>query len=163
MSALRAPEAGTRVYREMFLEEIVMAVGPDGPEPAVEDTADEVSRQRRKHWDASLNRPVAGFPDVTLGQVVAEVEGATAPDSGDFRASDELIVPGEDRPADAVRRFLAGRGHTPETIRTVQGYLDLQKALETRRGPDPAKTGEHASHARRVWAIEELQSRLLDD
>jgi hypothetical protein len=147
---VRSPGAGSRdpVYREMFLEEIVMAVGPDGPEPAVEDTADEVSRQRRKHWDASLNRPVDGFPDVTLGQVVAEVEGATVPDSGDFRA---------------VRRFLAGRGHTPETIRTVQGYLDLQKALESRRGPDPARAGDPAAHARRAWAIDELQSRLLDD
>lgn len=152
-----------RVYREMFLEEIVMAAGPDGQAPAVEDAADEVSRQRRKHWDASLNRPVAGFPDVTLRQVVAEVEGATAPDSEVFRAPDELVVPGEDRPADAVRRFLAGRGHAPETIRTVQGYLDLQKALEARRGSRPAGPGAHAHHARRAWVIEELQSRLLED
>jgi hypothetical protein len=147
----------------VFLEEIVMAAGPDGPEPAVEDPADEVSRQRRKHWDAFLNRPVAGFPNMTLRQVVAEVEGATAPVSAGFRAPDELVVPGEDRPGDAVGRFLAGRGHTPETIRTVQGYLDLQKALESRRGPRPVGPGDHASHARRAWVIEELQSRLLDD
>jgi hypothetical protein len=147
----------------MFLEEIVMAAGPDGPEPAVEDAADEVSRQRRKHWDASLNRTVAGFPHVTLRQVVAEVEAATAPDSGVLRAPDELVTPGEDRPADAVRRFLASRGHAPETIRTVQGYLDLQKALEARRGSRPAGSGGPAYHARRAWMIEELQSRLSED
>jgi len=140
-----------------------MAAGPDGPEPAVEDPVDEVGRQRRKHWDASLNRPVAGFPNVTLRQVVAEVEGATAPDSAGCRAPDELVVSRDDRRGDAVGRFLAGRGHTPDTIRTVQGYLDLQKALESRRSSILAGPGDHASHARRAWVIEELQSRLLDD
>lgn len=131
-----------RVYREVFLEESVMAAGPDGPEPAVEDTADEVGRQRRKHWDASLNRPVAGFPDVTLREVVAEVEGATA---------------------EVVRPLLAGRGHSPETISTVQGYLELQRALESRRGSRPTGPIDHAAHARRAWVLEELQSRLLEE
>jgi hypothetical protein len=150
------------VYREVFLEEIVMAAGPDGPEPAVEDAPDELSRQRRKHWDASLNRTVAGFPGLTLRQIVAEVEGSAAPGSGVLRASDELLVAGEDGSADAVHRFLASRGHAPETIRTVQGYLDLQKALGARRGSRPAGSGS-AYRARRAWMIEELQSRLLED
>jgi len=106
---------------------------------------DEVGRQRRKHWQASLNRPVAGFPDVTLRQVVAEVEGGTAPDS-------------------EVSSVLAGRGHTPETIRMVQGYLDLQRALESRHDARrPAESGDRASYARRAWVLEELQSRLLKD
>ena len=131
-----------RVYREVFLEENVMAAGPDGPEPAVEDTADEVGRQRRKHWDASLNRPVAGFPDVTLREVVAEVEGATA---------------------EVVRPLLAGHGYSPETISTVQGYLELQRALESRRASGPTAPSDHAAHARRAWMLEELQSRLLEE
>jgi hypothetical protein len=130
------------VYREVFLEGSVMAAGSDRPEPAVGDTGDEVSRQRRKHWDASLNRPVAGFPDVTLREVVAEVEGATA---------------------DVVLPFLAGQGHSPETISTVQGYLELQRALESRRGSRPTGPIDHAAHARRAWVLEELQSRLLEE
>jgi hypothetical protein len=133
---------GSLVYREVFLEEIDMAAGVDALELAVEDVADEVSRQRRKHWEASLNRPVAGFADVTLRQVVAEVEGTTAV---------------------AVGRFLAGRGHTAETIRTVQDYLELQRALESRRGSRPAGSGDHAAYARRARMLDELQSRLLDD
>jgi hypothetical protein len=130
------------VYREVFLEENVMAAGPDGSEPAVEDTADEVGRQRRKHWDASLNRPVAGFPDVTLREVVAEVEGATA---------------------EVVRPLLAGHGYSPETISTVQGYLELQRALESRRASGPTPPIDHVAHARRAWMLEELQSRLLEE
>jgi hypothetical protein len=130
------------VYREVFLEEIVMAAGVDGPEPAVDDAADEVSRQRRKHWKTSLDRPVAGFPDVTLRQVVAEAEGTTAP---------------------AVGEFLVDRGHTAETIRVVQGYLDLQRALESRRDAPPVEPGDYVTHARRVRVLEELQSRLLED
>jgi hypothetical protein len=152
-----------RVYREVFLEEIVMGAGVGGPEPRVDDVVDEVSRQRRKHWDESLNRPVAGFPDVTLRDVVDEVQGATASDSGVFRPPDQLVVPGEARPVDAVGRFLAGRGHTPETIRTVQGYLDLQRALESRRRSRPTGPGAHEAQARRSWVLEELQSRLLED
>jgi hypothetical protein len=120
-----------------------MDAGADRLEPAAENAADEVSRQRRKHWDESLNRPVAGFPEVTLRQVVDEVEG-------------------DDRPADAVSQLLA-RGHTPETIRTVQGYLELQRALESRRGSRPVGPVDRAAYTRRAWVIEELESRLLED
>jgi hypothetical protein len=150
------------VYREVFLEEIVMGTGLDGSGPTASDAADEVSRQRRKHWDASLNRPVPGFPEMTLAEVVAEVEAATDLDSGVFSAPDELVVPGEDL-AGAVGRFLAGRGHTPATIRTVQGYLDLQRALESQREASPEGLSEGERYALRASVLEELQARLLKD
>jgi hypothetical protein len=138
-----APGRGP-LYSRVFLEEIVMGAGVDGPDPTEDDPADEVGRQRRKHWDASLNCPVAGFPDVTLRQVVAEVEGAAALESEVFGV-------------------LAGRGHSPATIRTVQGYLDLQRALESRHHCSPAEPGDPAPYARRARVLEELQSRLLND
>jgi hypothetical protein len=147
----------------VFLEETGVDAGIDGPEPAAEDTADEVGRQRRKHWDASLNRPVAGFPEMMLREVVAEVEAATALGCGVSGAPAEFVVPGGDLAADAASRFLAGRGHTPTTIRTVQGYLELQRALESRRDSRPASSADQASHARRASLLEELQSRLSKD
>jgi hypothetical protein len=45
----------------------------------------------------------------------------------------------------------------------VQGYLDLQRALDSRRDAHPAEPGDRASYARRAWVLEELQSRLLKD
>jgi hypothetical protein len=151
------------VYREVFLEEIVMGTGLDGSGPTASDAADEVSRQRRKHWDASLNRPVPGFPEMTLAEVVAEVEAATDDDSGVFSAPDELVVPGDDGAAGAVSRFLAGRGHTPATIRKVQGYLELQRALEAQRAASPRGLTEGERYAIRASVLEELQARLLKD
>ena len=139
-----------------------MSTGLDGSEPTTDNAADEVSRQRRKHWEASLNRSVPGFPEMTLAEVVAEVEAATDADSGVFSAPDELVVPGEDC-GGAVSRFLAGRGHTPATIRKVQGYLELQRALEAQRAASPRGLTEGERYAIRASVLEELQARLLKD
>jgi hypothetical protein len=65
---------------------------------------DELAFQRRKHWAASLRRPVPGFAGVTLGQLVAGVRAATAEAGGTLD----------------VTAFLARQGHSPETIESVR-------------------------------------------
>ncbi len=73
------------------------------------DTADEVARQRRKRAEALLDRPVAGFDDLTLRAVVISVLAATEESSG---------------PLD-VERFLAERGHPWHTVELVLASLKV--------------------------------------
>jgi hypothetical protein len=111
------------------------------------DGDDEVAHQRRKHWAASLGKPVPGFPEMTLSNVVADVLAATA-EAG--RTLD-------------VAQFLSGRGHSQETIETVQGYLDLSQPREPWDNREPRVTIDGASGDRRLRAVAQLQAMLLDD
>ena len=111
------------------------------------DGGDEVAHQRRKHWAASLRRPVPRFPATTLGHVVADVLAATVEAGG----------------ALDVTQFLAGHGHSQETIETVRGYLDLSRAREPRSEGEPPAAIEGAASDRRLRAVAQLQAMLLDD
>jgi len=67
------------------------------------DAGDQVGRQRRKRAASLLDRPVAGFEDVTLDDVLRSV----------VSAADEC-----DGPLD-VERFLTERGHVWQTVEMV--------------------------------------------
>lgn len=67
------------------------------------DDNDQVARQRRKRAVAMLDRPVAGFDEITLNDVLRIVVSAT----------DEC-----DGPLD-VERFLTERGHAWQTVEMV--------------------------------------------
>lgn len=71
------------------------------------DSGDEVARQRRKRADALLDRPVAGFDDLTLRDVLISVLAAT----------EESPVPLD------IERFLAERGHAWQTAEMVLASL----------------------------------------
>jgi hypothetical protein len=71
-------------------------------------SGDEVARQRRKRADALLDRPVAGFDDVTLREVLVGVLAATE----------------ESREPLDVERFLAERGHAWQTVEMVLSSLE---------------------------------------
>ncbi|MDQ4132757.1 MAG: hypothetical protein M3179_06010, partial [Actinomycetota bacterium] len=75
----------------------------------IPDDGDEVARQRRKRAAAFLDRPVAGFDDVTLEDVLRSVIAAT----------DEC-----DGPLD-IDDFLAERGHAWQTVEMVQVCLTI--------------------------------------
>ena len=108
---------------------------------------DEVARQRRKHWAKSLNRPVPDFPAMTLRHVVADV----------LAASDEAGG------ALDVAELLTYQGHSQETIETVQGYLDLERATQLRESGEPGAAIDRASGDRRLRAVEQLQAMLRED
>lgn len=111
------------------------------------DREDEVTHQRRKHWDASLMRSVPGFGTVTLSQLVADVRGATA------EAGGNLDVTG----------LLAGQGHSQETIEAVRSYLGLEWPMESRRQDLPSAASGRLSGSRRLRAVERLQALLLEE
>ena len=67
------------------------------------DNGDEVARQRRKRAAGLLDRPVAGFDDVTLSDVLTSVVAAGEESRG---------------PLD-VERFLIERGHAWQTVEMV--------------------------------------------
>jgi hypothetical protein len=73
------------------------------------DSGDEVARQRRKRTEALLDRPVAGFDDITLRDVLICVLAAT-------EESPE--------PLD-VERFLAEQGHVWQTVEVVLTSLQV--------------------------------------
>ncbi len=73
------------------------------------DIADEVARQRQKRAEALLDRPVAGFDDLTLRDVVTSVLAAT----------DESMEPLD------IERFLASRGHAWQTVQMVIASLEV--------------------------------------
>ena len=73
------------------------------------DTGDEVARQRRKRADALLDRPVAGFDDLTLRDVVISV----------LAAMEESATPLD------VEGFLAERGHPWQTVQMVIASLEV--------------------------------------
>jgi hypothetical protein len=67
------------------------------------DSGDEVARQRRKRAQACLDRPVAGYDDLTLRDVIASVLAA------DDESEEQLDV----------ARFLTERGHVWQTVDMV--------------------------------------------
>jgi len=80
---------------------------------------DDLSRQRRKREARVLDREVPDFPGVTVADVLADVlaEGA------------------EDQSALDVPSYLAERGHTSTTIKTVVDYLQRQRPPLHAAGP----------------------------
>ncbi len=70
---------------------------------------DEVGRQRQKRAEALLDRPVAGFDDLTLRDVVISVLAAT----------DESPDPLD------VELFLVERGHAWQTVEMVYASLPV--------------------------------------
>ena len=70
---------------------------------AVPDNGDEVARQRRKRATHLLDRPVAGFDDLTLRGVVRSV----------VAANEECPDPLD------VEQFLTARGHVWQTVEAV--------------------------------------------
>ncbi len=84
---------------------------------------DEVARQRRKRADALLDRPVAGFEDLTLRDVLISVLAAT-------EESPE--------PLD-VERFLSERGHAWQTVEMVVASLKVidRHPSSPKSGPEP--------------------------
>ncbi len=73
------------------------------------DVRDEVARQRRKRARTLLDRPVVGFDDLTLRDVVSSVLAATDESPG---------------PLD-VEGFLAERGHAWQTVEMVLASLNM--------------------------------------
>ncbi len=73
------------------------------------DAGDEVARQRRKRAEGQLDRPVAGFEDLSLRDVVKSVLAAT----------EESAAPLD------VEQFLSERGHTWQTVEMVTASLEL--------------------------------------
>lgn len=74
------------------------------------DGDDELARQRRKREARLLDRPLVDFPDVTLGDVVADVLAASDSDPGTLD----------------VQRYLAVAGYGGQTIEAVIAYLHRQ-------------------------------------
>lgn len=89
------------------------------------DDVDEVARQRRKRADAQLDRPVAGFDDLTLRDVVTSVLAAT----------DESPEPLD------VEQFLADRGHAWQTAEMVVASLEVtgRHPSSPRSRPTPSR------------------------
>jgi hypothetical protein len=83
-------------------------------------SGDEVARQRRKRADALLDRPVAGFDDVSLRDVIASV----------LAANDESPEPLD------VERFLAERGHAWQTVEMVLASLKITGGHPSSHGPE---------------------------
>ena len=74
---------------------------------------DDLSRQRRKRDERLLAQAVPGAPDLTVGDLVADVLAATA-DGRARRADRAFDMPG----------YLAERGHDWPTIKTVVDYVE---------------------------------------
>ncbi|MGH9226569.1 MAG: hypothetical protein ACRD2W_22920 [Acidimicrobiales bacterium] len=87
------------------------------------DNGDQVARQRRKRAASLLDRPVAGFEEVTLEDVLRSVIAAT----------DEC-----DGPLD-VDRFLTERGHVWQTVEMVGVCLTFVDRIES--SPPPQARG----------------------
>lgn len=85
------------------------------------DDGDEVARQRRKRAADLLDRPVAGFDDVTLNDVLTSVVAASGEEGG---------------PLD-VERYLTERGHASQTVELVLVCLTFVDKHET-SPPPPA-------------------------
>lgn len=85
----------------------------------VTDDGDQVARQRRKRAAVLMDRSVAGFDELTLGDVVRSV----------IAASDEA------RGALNVEQFLTERGHGWQTIEMVQTCLTFVDRYESSPAP----------------------------
>jgi hypothetical protein len=115
-----------------------------GPAP---DEGDEVSRQRQKHRAASLSRPVAGFPTLTLGQLADDVLAAVTPTEG----------------ADGVVQFLAAGGHGQATIDKVLGCLGLDPAEPAGQDDAECEPILASSGQRRLRTVAMLEAMLLKE
>lgn len=73
----------------------------------VHDNGDQVARQRQKRTEDQLDRPVAGFDDMTLRDVVISVVAATEESAGPLDVDD----------------FLTQRGHVWQTVEMVHVCL----------------------------------------
>lgn len=88
-----------------------------------EPDGDEVARQRRKRATSLLQRPVAGFDDFTLEDVLRSVVAATEECDG---------------PLD-VERFLTERGHVWQTVEMIQSCLPFVDRDATSPPPQPVQ------------------------
>jgi hypothetical protein len=87
---------------------------------------DDLSRQRRKRDERLLSQPIPGAPELTVGDLVADVLAAA--DSRDGGAGSDLDVPS----------YLADRGHDWPTIKTVVEYVERHESVDSRlRPPGP--------------------------
>jgi hypothetical protein len=84
---------------------------------------DEVARQRHKRAAAMLDRPVAGFDDVTLEDVLRSVIAATDESDG----------------ALDVERFLTERGHVWQTVEMVRVCLTFVDRWVSSPPPHPGR------------------------
>ncbi len=107
---------------------------------------DEVARQRQKRSAARRDQLVGGATTVTVGQLADQVASAiTAPD------------------ADAVSRFLQGRGHSPATIDNVIRCLGLDHTNEAVQD-ETAEALVHASRGQqRLRTVAQLEALLLKE
>jgi hypothetical protein len=88
---------------------------------------DDLARQRRKRDERLLAQQVPGAPDLTVGDLVADVLAATADERGSV-AGPQFDVGG----------YLADRGHDWPTIKTVVEYVERRESpgsLPQPRGP----------------------------
>jgi hypothetical protein len=83
---------------------------------------DDLARQRRKREARLLDRPVVGFPTLTLADVVADV----------------LALTESDRDLD-VAGYLAVEGYGGPTIEAVMGFLDRQHLPDVAQSLPPAR------------------------
>jgi hypothetical protein len=101
---------------------------------------DDLSRQRRKRDERLLAQPIPGTPDLTVGDLVADVLAATA----DGRA--RSAGPAFDMPG-----YLAERGHDWPTIKTVVDYVERHDDVPGHpagsRTHDAGATGPESGHA----------------
>lgn len=86
------------------------------PEP-YEMADDDLSRQRRKRDERLLAQPIPGAPELTVGDLVADVLAETADDRGAI-AGLRFDVGG----------YLAERGHDWSTIKTVVEYVERRES-----------------------------------
>jgi hypothetical protein len=95
---------------------------------------DDLSRQRRKREERLLAQPIPGAPDLTVGDLVADVLAATA-DGRAERAGPAFDMPG----------YLAERGHDWPTIKTVVDYVERHEDARGHpagsRSPDGGASG----------------------
>lgn len=83
---------------------------------------DELSRQRRKRDARLLAEPISGAPQLTVGDLVADVLAASAADGGNVAGS-----------WFDVRGYLAECGHDWPTIKTVVDYMERREPPLARR------------------------------
>jgi len=91
---------------------------------------DDLARQRRKREERLLAQPLPDVPDLTVGDLVADVLAAA-----------EVAANAPGGPGLDVGEYLADRGHEWPTIKTVVDYLERQDAAgsvpTSRRRPLP--------------------------
>jgi hypothetical protein len=106
---------------------------------------DEVALQREKHRAARRDRPVPGFPTMTVGELAAQVQAATT----------------EAGTTEDVTRFLHSAGHSRDTIEDVLRSLDLEPAEEP--ADDGAACAGPDTSPGRLRMLARLESLLLQE